>query len=114
MQEKRHFARFKKQYTIKFALKDTPHINYDVSQLLDISKGGLKFFSYEQYALGTKIIFYVKFPFLYPNETVIYGEVIGLEEVLAGKTYKIRVKFVNLTPFNISALEQMEKLNLKK
>ncbi len=111
MQEKRKNARFQKQYVIKYALMENRTAFYDVSQLVDISKGGLKFFSYQNFLLGTKIILFIRFPFMYPAETVVEGEIVGCQEVLKGKTFKMRVKFININPAAADVLEQMEKLN---
>ncbi|MEI7998209.1 MAG: PilZ domain-containing protein [Candidatus Omnitrophota bacterium] len=113
MQERRQHPRFQKEYTVIFYLKSDPHKAFDMSRMLDISKGGLKFFSYESYQLGSIIVFQVKFPFLYPNVVNIEGQIIGIDPVLAGKTCKIRVMFVNFTPEVNVALDQMEKINLK-
>lgn len=113
MQEKRRWTRYKKQYVVKYALSDKAQVLYDVSQLFDISKGGMKFFSYENYAPGTRMILFMRFPFLYPTQTIVEGEVVGSQEVLLGKTYKIRVKFINISPANAVALDQMDIVNQK-
>lgn len=113
MIERRMYPHFRKQYTVIFALRDEPHKTYDMSQLLDISRGGLKFFSYVHYPVGVRIVFHIRFPFLYPEVTTIEGEVVGTEAVLQGMTYKIRIKFINLTPAVMETLLQMEKVNLK-
>ena len=113
MSDKRRFERFKKEYTIIFCIKDKPHRTYDMSRLLDISKGGLQFFSYDHFDVGTVFIFQIRFPFLYPNVISIEGQVVGVQDVLQGKTYKIHVQFVNVLPGIISILDQMERVNLK-
>ena len=114
MQEKRLYPRFQKQYTMKFALKDNPQKTYDMPRLLDISKGGLKFLSSEQYFLGTRLIFYIKFPFKYPDETVIEAEVVGVENIPPGKIYKTRVSFKVADPSTQDVLSRMEQINEKK
>lgn len=111
--EKRQALRFKKSYTAKFYLKDDPKQIFDISQIIDISKTGLKFFSYGQHKIGQCIILQIFLPHLYPQALVIESTVVGIEEVLKGKTCKVRVSFINLTPILIKELEMMEKVNNK-
>ena len=115
MQEKRRNVRFKKQYTAIFSLKDNPQKTFDVSGLRDISKGGLKFLSFEKYEVGTVIIFQIKFPFAYPRVTSIEGKVISVTMASVGQTiYQTSIRFINITPQIRDDLEKMEKINLKK
>jgi len=113
MSERRLHRRFQKPYTVIFALKGHPQETYDISTILDISRGGLKFVSSESYPTGTKIILKIKFPFLYPQETIIDGEVVAMEEGGKSKSFKIKVKFINVSPLVESILQQMEEFNLK-
>ncbi len=111
--EKRRNPRFQKNYMVRFSVfDDTKEVN-EVSQLFDISRGGLKFLSYRAYALGTKMTFRVRLPFMYPNETVVNGVVVALQEILKGKTFKIGVEFNSVTPEVEAVLEKMEQLNAK-
>ncbi len=113
MEEKRKSTRYKKPYIVKFGLKDNVHKPFDVSQLYDISKGGLKFISHQNYGSGTKIVFYIRFPFLYPHETIVEGEIVANQEAFMGKMYKIGAKFVNITAEIAAVLEQMDQINQK-
>lgn len=113
MQDKREFPRFVKQYTITFCIKDAPQKSYDVSRLMDISKGGLMFLSYDYFSMGTIFAFNIKLPFLYPNSLNVEGKVVALQEILQGKTYKIGVHFINETPEALSALSKMQEVNSK-
>jgi c-di-GMP-binding flagellar brake protein YcgR len=113
MTERRLHQRFQKPYTVIFSLKDTPRETYDISTVLDISRGGLKFVSSDNYPAGTKIVLKIKFPFLYPKETLIDGEVVDIDQGAKAKLSKIKVKFINISPPVESILQQMEELNLK-
>ncbi len=113
MLNKRKDARFPKEYNVTFATKENDKKIYNAYKLLDISKGGLKFFSYDYFSVGTGIIFYIKFPFLYPQVTEIEGQVVGIQEVMKGKTYKISAHFINIPSAAILALHQMDEINLK-
>lgn len=113
MDDKRQDTRYKKQYIIIYSLKTDLQKTVEISGLLDISKGGLKFASYEQYPIGTIIVFQIKFPFNYPNATRIEGRVVGLHQIGQAKSVKISVKFFDVDTLAGAALDQMEKLNQK-
>ncbi|MBF0489438.1 MAG: PilZ domain-containing protein [Candidatus Omnitrophica bacterium] len=113
MKKERQDPRYKKQYTVNFSLKDHPDKTETLSGLLDISKGGLKFGSYEKYDVGMGVVFRIQFPFLYPQAIKLQGTIVGVQQVPMGKLYRISVKFVDLDEASKSALEQMEKINQK-
>jgi len=113
MDDKRRDERFKRQYIIIYSLKEDPTKSFEVSGMQDISKGGLKFVSYDNYAVGTVIVFQVKFPFNYPNATRIEGKVVGAHQMPNAKSYKISINFINLDGAAAAALDQMEKINSK-
>lgn len=113
MPERRLHQRFQKQYTVVFYLKDNPQSVYDMPKLMDISRGGLKFLSSTDYPPGTGLGFKIRFPFLYPETTIIEGEVVAMDHVPGTKVFRIKVKFVNLTPPLESILQQMEEFNLR-
>jgi len=116
MSEKRSHQRFQKHYEISFSLKDKPYKIFDMPLVQDISRSGLKFISSDFHPQGTKIIFNIRFPFLYPKETLIEGEVVevvAVEAVSGAKTFKIRSRFINVSPPAAAALQQMEQFNLK-
>ena len=113
MSERRLHQRFQKPYTIIFSLKDNPRQTYDMSMVLDISRGGLSFTSSVPYPPGTKMIFNITFSFLYPQATIIDGEVVATEHRPKATLFKMKVKFINMSPLVESILWQMEQCNLK-
>ena len=113
MNEQRRDNRYKRQYIIIYSLKSDPTKSFEVSGLQDISKGGLKFVSYDPYNINTVIVFQIKFPFNYPNATRIEGRVVGVAQMPNAKSHKISVNFCNLDAMASAALDQMELLNQK-
>lgn len=114
MQEKRHSQRFQREYTITYSVKQETNKTFNMYKLLDISQGGLKFFSYDRFEIGTRMVFSIKFPFLYPHVITVEGDVVAIQDVLKGTTYKIGIHFVDITPETQTALEKMEQVNIKK
>jgi hypothetical protein len=113
MAERRLYQRFQKKYTITFTVNDHPPRMYDTSTILDISRGGLFFISSVPHPVGTRIFFNIKFPFLLPQETSVDGQVIALEQTPGSRIFRIRGKFINVSPQAEAALLQMEEINLK-
>lgn len=107
--EQRAHVRIEQKFMALFYLKDKQDGIHTLAWFQDISRGGLKFFSLEPYPAGTVLVFNIQFPFSYPQITAIEGEVLDCEDIVAGKTYRIRVQFTNLGPEAVSALEKMEK-----
>jgi hypothetical protein len=112
VQEKRRNVRFQKHYTVVFSLKNMPEKICDTSGIRDVSKGGIKFLSFNKYEIGTVLVFQIRFPFVYPRVTLVEGKVVNI--VPAGGIYQTSVQFVNVTPQALIDLEQMEKINQKK
>jgi len=113
MPERRLHQRFQKPYTVIFSLKDNPQETYDMSTILDISRGGLSFSSSAFYPSGTKMTFSIKFSFLYPQATVVDGQVVAAQQKPSSNLFKTKVKFINVSPSVESILRHMEQLNLE-
>ena len=111
MDDKREHQRIKRNITAKFYLKNAPEKKYYVSQIIDISNGGLKFFTYEKFKWGDEIVFEVYFPFLYPRATFLEGRVVGIKDIMVGKTAHVSVEFINMTPALQDTLATFEKFN---
>ena len=109
MEERRGAPRIFKSYTASFYIKIQPQRRCDVSRILDISRTGLKFFSFEEHPIGTEIVFQLRFPFLYPAITEVEGKVVGVDSVMSGKTWRVRVQFQNITPDTAEAFKKLEQ-----
>jgi len=107
MQERREFQRFSRTYTVTFAVKDEQRVVHDMSRTVDISKGGLRFFTQENYDIGTNITMKIRFPFLSPDVTELEGQVANTCKVGEIPVYTTGIRFVNLTPEALAALERL-------
>lgn len=95
-QEKRKYLRLKKRFVIRYEKGTLKKRGYDLSQTLNVSKGGLLFFTSEPFEKGDGVSLQVHFPFM-PETTSIKGEVVGCEMKREG-LYQTRIKFVELPP----------------
>lgn len=114
MQERRQFVRIKKSITCKYAIALKPETKGDISKILDVSQGGVKFFAYGQFKVGDILFLDFIFPMNYPQETRIKGRVLDVSDVKKDVTSYVRVQFVDISPDALKLLIQFEKINIKK
>ena len=76
--ERREFARIKKHFIIRFVQKNNLTVKYEVSQVENISKGGMSFSSSMSFAPNTELLIELRTPYM--AETVHLGLVIGFDD----------------------------------
>ena len=109
--ERRQSVRIKKNYLVRFRQKENPFLMYDISQIENISRGGLCFTSTISFNTGETLSIELRAPYL-PNTIYLEGTVCQAEEKVLGLIYQIRLQFQNLTPFAAEALDKIEKYNI--
>lgn len=110
--ERRQFARIKKHYIIRFAQKNNLSLKYEVSQVENISKGGMSFSSAISFPADTELMIELRTPYM--SETVhLVGVVLESKAKIPGILFQNRLKFTNLTTAAQDILEKIEKYNLK-
>ena len=63
-QERRQFTRIRKHFILRFFLKDAPGIDLEISQIEDISKGGICFTSTMNFKKGDALIIELRTPYI--------------------------------------------------
>lgn len=106
--ERRQFARIKKNYIIRFIDKNSPSQNYEVSQIENISKGGLCFSARAPFKEGATLAIEVHTPFL-SESVLVDGEVLHVREKIKGMVYEIRVRFVDVPSAVLAVLDKIEQ-----
>lgn len=109
---RRQFVRIKRHYFLWFTDKTNPQIRFQVSQVEDISQGGLCFTSNIPLKQGALLQFKLQTPYI---EEVVYldGKVVAVREKVKGLMYSIHIQFDQLTPVVKEVLEKIEKYNIK-
>ena len=111
--ERRQFIRIKKNYIVRFYDKTNPALKFEVSQVENVSKGGLCFTSTIRFDEGADLAIELRTP--YVAETVyLEGHVLHSREAVKGLLYANRVKFHDISPKSADVLEKIEKYNLNK
>ena len=111
--ERRQFIRIKKNYIIRFCEKNNPSLKFDVSQVENISKGGLCFTSTMTFDEGTDIAIELRTPYV-ADTIYLEGHILNSRETVKGLLYSHRLKFHDIAPESADVLDKIEKYNLNK
>ena len=104
--ERRRYIRIEKHFIISYYEKDDPATRHGISQLKNISMGGICFVTSQQYFKGIKLGIELKTPFL--ADTVhIEGTVLESHEKVANMIYETRLAFAPLNPQAEIVLQKM-------
>ena len=74
-----------------------PQLRNEITQLRNISTGGMSFVSSRKIAEGSKLGIDLKTPY-FGSKTYLEGTVVGCHEKVGGIIYETRLQFVNLHP----------------
>ncbi len=105
-EDRRKNVRIYRNYILSYHLKGNEHIKHEMSQVNNISKGGINFVATIPLPAGSQIIIEVRTPFL-GDKIEFEGTVLDFKEKIPGLLYDIRIKFQGLSP---QAQEVMEKI----
>ncbi len=90
--ERRRYIRITKHFIISYYDKSDPEVRHSVSQLNNVSMGGMSFIALENYAPSTKMAIKLKTPYI--EDTVyIEGAVLECREKIKNMIYEIRLSF---------------------
>ncbi|MBF0122559.1 MAG: PilZ domain-containing protein [Candidatus Omnitrophica bacterium] len=106
--ENRRNVRINKQYIIRFVEKKNLAVKYEVTQIENISKGGMSFCSTTAFKPNTELLIELKAP--YSSEIAhLIGVVLENTDRMRGRFFRNRIKFVNLSSSAKVILEKMEE-----
>jgi hypothetical protein len=108
--ERRKHPRVKKNYIIRFSEKENPTLKFEVSQIENISRGGICFTSTISFKEGDELAVELRTPYI-ADTIYLEGHVLQSHEKVKGLIYHNRFKFHELTPLAESVLEKIEKYN---
>jgi hypothetical protein len=111
--ERRQFIRIKKNYIIRFCEKSNPSLKFEVSQVENISKGGLCFTSTMPFEDGADIAIELRTPYV-ADTIYLEGHVLNSKETVKGLLYANRLKFHDVSSESEDVLDKIEKYNLHK
>ena len=95
-QEKRRYKRIKKNFILTYFELDNPKRKHDISQLKNISMGGMCFITTKQFEPRTKLGIELKTPYL-SGTTYLEGRVLQSHVKVAKMIFETRLQFDTLT-----------------
>lgn len=104
--EKRQYPRIDKNFVLTYFTKDNPHQKIEITQLKNISKGGMCFITSQSFAPKTELSIELKTPFI-SETTYLEGYTLESHQKAAGLIYETRLKFVNLNPHGEFLLDKL-------
>ena len=96
-EERRHYKRLNKSFILKCFDKSDPTRKFEITQLKNISLGGICFPASQNMAPPTKLGVELKVPY-YADFVYLEGVVLESKERVKGLIYEIRVQFDALSP----------------
>ncbi len=105
---KRKDPRIDKKYCVKYYVKDSIEQKYDISQIKDISKGGVRFWSASILAKDTVLVVELHVPYV-ERGVKVEAVVVACEERVPGLIFEVRLRFVDLAQQAKEILEIIEK-----
>src|SRR3989338_11056865 len=105
-QERRKYIRIKKSFLLSYFDKSEPNRKYEITQLKNISLGGMCFVTSHNFNASTELRIELKTPYL-AETTHLEGVVLESHEKMKNRIYETRLEFRNL---NTEAKILLEKL----
>lgn len=110
--ERRQHPRIEKHFIITYYDLEKSNAEHCISQLKNISRGGVCFSSSLSFAPGARLQAMLKTPFL--GQTVDFEvRVVDCEEKIPNTVYHVRAKIENATPQTQEILKKIEESFLK-
>ena len=95
--ERRRSDRVKKNFILTYCSESDPEKRYEITQLKNISLGGMCFITTRSYTRGTKLSIELKTPYL-SDTTHLDGKVLESHEKVKNMIYETRFQFGKLSP----------------
>jgi hypothetical protein len=109
-QDRRKYVRIYRNFVLSYYEKDKKDIKYDISQVNNISKGGINFIAVRPFDAGTLLGIELQTPFI-KDSAYLEGKVLESKEKIANLIYEIRLEFVELSAESLNVLDKIERYN---
>ncbi|MBF0485030.1 MAG: PilZ domain-containing protein [Candidatus Omnitrophica bacterium] len=108
--ERRQHVRIRRNYIIRFSDKNNPSVKFEISQIENISKGGLCFTSTIPFIEKSDLLVELRTPYIF--DTIhLEGQVLESKEKVKGLIFENRLQFHDVTPQAADILDKIEKFN---
>lgn len=104
--ERRQYVRIDKNFIVRYYEADQPDEKHEVTQLKNISRGGVCLITSLSFNPGTRLVVELKVPH-FSDMVNLEGEVLQSHEKIKNIIYETRVKFINLSSPGGAALDKI-------
>jgi hypothetical protein len=111
-QDRRKHVRVDRNFILTYIDKRTPNVKNEITQLRNISRGGMCFVATRPFELSTALVVEMRTPFT-TGSISLEGTVLESRERIKDMIYDIRLQFVNLPPQAEEILEKIEFYGIK-
>ena len=105
-EERRKYKRINKNFILTYFDKTNPDEKYEITQLKNISLGGMCFITTRRFEPPAELRVELKTPFL-SEATFLEGKILESHEKVKNLIYETRIQFSNLVPHAVIILEQL-------
>ena len=112
-ENRRKHVRIYRNYILSYHLKGKGNIKYEMSQVNNISRGGINFTVIAPFDKDSELVVELKTPFL-NDHVVLEGVVLDSKEKIAGLLYEVRVRFHDLSPEAEELLGKIERYSAQE
>ncbi len=106
-QERRKYVRVYHNFMLFFSVKGKADVSFEMSQINNISRGGINFSSNQFFAKGTELCIDLKTPFQ-KDAVRLEGVLLACVEKVPGKLYGLHLEFRNISPDAMDILLKTE------
>ena len=107
LKERRKYIRIYRNFILSYHQKGNPSATHEVSQVNNVSKGGLCFSSTQPLKQGRSIIINLKTPFI-SDSISVEGVVLECKEKITDMIYEVRLQFQEVPRQVLTVLEKIE------
>jgi hypothetical protein len=104
--ERRQHVRIEKNYVLTYYYKNNLGVKIEITQLKNISKGGMCFVSSRSFSPGEELGIELKTPFI-AELTYLEGRILASHQKAEGLIYDTRLEFVDLGPHGEFLLDKL-------
>ena len=108
LKNRRQHVRIYRNFILSYHLKGKGNIKFEMSQVNNISKGGVNFISTTPFDAGSVLVIGLKTPFL-SGKVELEGTVLDSKEKIQGILYEVRVQFNDVSPQSAEILAKIEQ-----
>ena len=112
IKNRREHVRIYRNYIVSYHLKGKRDVKYDMSQVNNISRGGINFTAIVPFTIGTELGIELKTPFI-NDKVLLEGTVLEAKEKVQGMLYEIRIQFHDISPDAENVLTKIEQYAAK-